>query len=83
MCESGGWNHRVYRHKYKHKFSGEELEYLAIHEAYYPDYDTDVPNGYTKDIINMQSDDLEGLRWQLTKALEALDKPILDFEEDV
>ena len=82
MCKSGGWNHRVYRHKYKNTLTGEEQEYLGIHESYYPNYDTDIPNGHTQDIINMQSDDLEGLRWQLTKALEALDKSILDFDED-
>ncbi|HEY6554046.1 MAG TPA: hypothetical protein VI669_11880 [Vicinamibacteria bacterium] len=67
---------------------GKEEEWNAIHEVYYRSNDVDdltVPvheTSYTIDPVGVISDDVEGLRWNLQKMLEALDKPVLDYSDE-
>lgn len=86
------WNHRVCKRTYN---AGTDLEetYYEIHECYYES--TEPPDGKPWGIgeacrsgrtadgsheIPPMSEDVEGLRWLLTKMLEALDKPVIDYE---
>jgi hypothetical protein len=71
------WNYRVIRHQ-SISARGEHDCWLAIHEAYYPDDSSDIPNGYTEEPVPVAGEDLEELRWKLERMLEALEKPILD-----
>ncbi len=57
----------------RHVSKGEE--YFQIHEVYYNK--AGQHHSYTKDPIDPIGDDLEALRWVLTKMLECLDKPVL------
>ena len=68
----GHWNHRVVRHR-----AGTELEYLAIHEAYYGiDSEDDV--SWTKNPVSVTGETVEGLRETLERMLRALDTPVLE-----
>ena len=78
------WNYRVIYHppsKYtvgEKEFDGEE--YLAIHEVY---YDKNKEDSVTEGEIitgDEGKDSLLSLKWILKHMLEALDKPILDYE---
>jgi len=71
------WNYRVLRHEYV-SGDGDTEEYLAVHEVH---YENDNPIGCTKEPIDLGSENLEGLRWQLEKIKEGLDKPVLDYEK--
>lgn len=70
------WNYRVVRRP--SSFEGGET-FLAIHEAYYPK-NSDKSDSITEEAARVLGDDLEGLRRTLQKMLEALEKPILDYE---
>jgi len=79
------WNYRIIYHppsKYivgKKEFDREE--YLAIHEVYYDENNKE--EGVTKDEIitgDDGEDALLSLKWILEHMLEALNKPILDYE---
>lgn len=83
-----GWNHRVCKRTYP---NGET--YYEIHECYYePEEPVDgkpwgigeaCRSGPTPDgshSIPPNAEDIEDLRWLLTKMLEALDKPVIDYE---
>jgi hypothetical protein len=66
---------------------GQRELWYAIHEVYYRDDSVDdravdvSETNYTQDPVTVQSEDLDDLRWMLGKMLEALDKPVLDYEE--
>ena len=66
------WNHRVFRKLYP---AHDYAEY-TLRETIYDD--TGKVEGWTLDAIAPSSDTVEGLRWVLTKMLEALDKPVLE-----
>jgi hypothetical protein len=62
------WNYRVVR---------EPIEgFLAIHECHYDG--TGKPVSITTEPVIFGGDTVEDIRWALQRALDALDKPILD-----
>lgn len=73
MGEKHHWNHRVVRRR---TTGPAEVSY-AIHECHYTDGKLEM---LTVDATPAYGEDLEGLRWSLTKMLEALDKPVVDYE---
>lgn len=75
------WNHRVVRRVFHPGTDKEQVDY-AIHEAHYNEKGASSGRcSITLDPVAVSSSEgLEGLRWVLTKMLEALDKPVLDYE---
>lgn len=67
------WNYRVMRRRGRHPKFG-KWETYGIHEVYAE------PGGWTIEPRQMVSDDVEGLKWSLRRMLEALEKPILDYD---
>ena len=70
------WSYRVVKTVTKIPLGNIDISY-GIHEVYYDD------NG---DIINISeslahpiSDDLEGLKWNLERMMEACKKPVIDY----
>ncbi len=63
------WNHRVLATEY----NGEV--YFEVHEVYYDDEGK--PNAATKEAVRIGSDDIEGIRWQINRIEECLQKPVL------
>lgn len=74
-----GWNYRVYRRKINDDPGGAPYFY-SIHEAYYAE--PEEVSSYSKNPIAPVASSLDELRWSLEKMLAALDKPVLDYEED-
>lgn len=84
------WEYRVMRQTHKWTVAKvEKSKYVyQIHEVYYHlDENNKIETSWTVNPIEAYScpepedkDKLEGMRWQLEKMLEALDKPILDYE---
>ena len=79
------WNYRVIYHPPSKYTVGEKefdrREYLAIHEVYYNKSNKE--DGITTDEIitgDEDKDSLLSLKWILEHMLEALDKPILNYE---
>jgi hypothetical protein len=70
------FNFRVIRCKSK---KDKMFDVFGIHEVYYDD-NHQIQN-FTVKSIPVSSDTKKGLRWILTKMLEALDKPTLDKEK--
>jgi hypothetical protein len=66
------WNHRVLKHEDK------DLPYYQIHEVYYED---GKPTSCTKDGVLTWGESLDDLKWQLQKMLEALDNPVLNYDD--
>lgn len=64
------WNYRVMV-----KENGSE-PLFEIHEVYYED---NIPISYTENASQINSFYLDGLRWDLEKMIESLDKPILHY----
>ncbi len=83
------WNHRVVRRVFPipevmRKEYGETEIMLYIHEAHYDPVGDKLDgkvNGITEDAVCIMGEDVESLRWVLNKMLEALDKPVLDYDE--
>jgi hypothetical protein len=74
------WNHRVVRRVFHADGDHKEIEY-AIHEAHYETKGASSGRCLiTTEAVPVAADSIEGLRWVLTKMLEALDKPVLDYE---
>jgi len=73
------WNYRVMKRKTKDT-NEEIVEFLEIHEVYY-DSEGSI-EWYTKNGVSVGGSDLGELRADLAHMLEALKKPILDYEED-
>ena len=71
------WNFRVYRHPTE---NGED--YLAIHEAYYLDKDAEEPSTCTVKPVDVGGTSIEELRWTLEQMLKALDKPVLEYQQE-
>ena len=81
-----GWNYRVMRHA-PDPSRGQHEAWYAIHEVYYRDDSVDDRTAdvsetkYTQEQVAMLGEDLDELRWMLAKMLEALDKPVLDYQD--
>ena len=78
------WNHRVILHEAGQSKDNPDLkwdEHLAIHEVYYDKNDN--PVSVTKESINIIGDEgkdsLIAIKWTLEKMIEALQKPILNY----
>jgi hypothetical protein len=72
------WNHRVVRHHTKNIMGDPDVGY-AIHEVYYDD-DGSI-RGMTQDAVSPYGDTPEELKDDLERMLEAISKPILDFDD--
>jgi len=66
------WNHRVIRH-----VTDEGDEWFGIHEVYYDDGE---PHSCTKEHISPCQEDIPALKWELEKMLQAIDKPVIDYQ---
>jgi hypothetical protein len=81
-----GWNYRVMRHA-PDPAKGLREPWYAIHEVYYRNDEVDdlsvgvSETEYTHDPITVSGGDLDELRWMLDKMREALEKPVLDYQE--
>lgn len=68
------WNHRVVRRT----FEGYDEVRYGIHEAYYDD------NGLiwaiTKDAVEVDAEDMDGLKQKLEWMQKALENPILEYD---
>lgn len=67
------WNHRVVRHK------SELGDYLQIHEVYYDDKSN--PTSLTETGIVVGGDSIKEIRWTLKAMTDALDKPVLEYDD--
>lgn len=81
------WNHRVMRHKHTFAESDETEVSLAIHEVYYKDKSVDDCKvsaddvGYTESPVAVVGESIEELRDTLQRMLKALDKPVLEYNQ--
>ena len=80
------WNYRIIYHPPSKIKVGDKIfkqeEYLAIHEVYYDENNN--PDGVTEDCIlsgDEGKDSGLSLKWKLEQMKNALNKPILNFEE--
>ena len=64
------WNYRVVK----------DGEFYSIHEAYY-NKGNDKARSITETSVLPVGEDVKELRWILERMLEALDKPVLDYED--
>lgn len=71
------WNYRVIAHTSP---TSAEDDFMAMHEVYYdPD---DKPRSYGVAIAMVASTDgVDGLRWQLGRMQEGLEKPVLQHSD--
>jgi hypothetical protein len=70
-----GWNHRILKRRLKTP-SGKRETYYSVREVYYDSpKNPDCPTSYTAEDIDVGSDTLEGVRWQLIMMLAATYKP--------
>ena len=74
------WDYRVMRHiENITDFCPEGVTtWYGVHEVYY-DEEGNI-DGWTKDAI-VTGDNLEDLKWKLDHMPEALDKPVLEYNE--
>jgi len=71
------WNYRIMHYRDEHPEFGHPF---GIHEVYYAD-DGSVET-WTEAAIPLVGHDLDDLEWQLRAMLEALQKPVLEYEPD-
>lgn len=80
------WNYRVMRHAAETMKNPEKFEWFSIHEVYYND---DSPKdqavtsdkfGCTENPVTVEGSSVQELRETLLRMLDALDKPILEYE---
>lgn len=74
------WNYRVVRKEYLH-IDGSVEEYFGIHEVYYENYDNSKMSA-TETPIAPEGETISELKSTLTLMLEALEKPVLDYDKD-
>lgn len=63
------WNYRILAHKENKNW------FFQIHEVYYNKKGK--PTGYTENAVEIMSESVEGISWQLEQMTECLNKPIL------
>lgn len=71
----GGWNYRVFKRIYNHKYLHKPETLYEIRETFYDDNGKVSGWAETPDVI---ADSLDGLKWTLNKMMEGCDKPIID-----
>jgi hypothetical protein len=71
-----GWSYRVVKQVTKIPLGDTDISY-GIHEVYY-DANGDIVN-ISESLANPISDDLEGLRWNLERMIEACKKSVIDY----
>ena len=71
------WNHRVFR-RYA-DINGEPEAFYTIHEVYYNEANEIV--GYIESEKAPFGNDLEELRWDCRRFLEAVGKPVIDIKD--
>lgn len=74
IVEMGHWNHRVIRRK-----DEEGREMLGIHEAFYDDQGK--VWGITTEPVSVDGSEMEDLQETMRWMYEALDKPVLNFDD--
>ncbi len=72
------WNYRVIGDSAP-TGGGDFEDVLTIHEVYYDS--NDAPHSWSADPMWPQGESLDGLRAELNRMLEALDKPIINKED--
>jgi hypothetical protein len=70
------WSYRVVKYVTTIPLGDRDITY-SIHSVYY-DENNDIVNISERPQYPM-SDDLEGLKWTLSKMMEACNKPIIDY----
>ena len=70
------WNHRIIHQRVK--CLGEWEDQFSIHEVYYDEFGN--PINHTIDAVSPRGDSIEDLKWVLDKMKEALEHPILSYE---
>lgn len=73
------WNYRVVRKVYPPGIDGEREHVLGIHEVYYDD--DGKPEMVTENRMDAHGETLDELRTDLRWMMEALDKPVLEYDE--
>ena len=73
------WNHRVVKRIYEREVGEDEVMY-SVHEAFYPERGAK-PDSITDDPIVICGESIDEIRWQLETILNALDKPVLNYED--
>jgi hypothetical protein len=71
-----GWEYRVVKYVTTIPLGDRDISY-AIHSVYY-DENIDIANISEKPQYPI-SDDLDGLKWTLSKMVEACNKPVIDY----
>jgi hypothetical protein len=71
------WNHRIMRRAYKCPHGEPEYEY-GVYEVYYNE--AGEPSSWSDEPRTACADDMDGMKWVLEKQLEALGKPVLDYD---
>jgi len=81
------WNYRIILHKAGHVKDNPKIkwdEYLALHEVFYDENEN--PKGATEKPVEIVGDEgkdsLISIKWTLEKMIEALHKPILEYDND-
>lgn len=77
------WNYRVLRHKHL-PVGTVSIDYTyEIHEVYFDEGQEAAPyrGSCTKDAVTVGGESLSELRGVLERMIEALDKPVLDYDE--
>lgn len=72
------WDYRLMRRKVHNPVTKLDDDYYTIHEVYYDGESF----SYTKEAIDVGADSPEDVKWMLEHMLRALDKPVLEYEED-
>lgn len=70
------WNYRVVKTITKIPLGDTDISY-GIHEVYYGD-NGDIVN-ISESLAHPISDDLNGLKWNLERMMEACNKPVIDY----
>jgi len=73
------WNYRVVRKAYPPGADGTIEHVLGIHEVYYDD--DGKPEMVTENRMDAHGETLDELRTDLRWMMEALDKPVLEYDE--
>lgn len=83
------WNYRIVSRANSDTSDGAQDKTVsyAIHEAYYDQPDDETPHSITLEPVNVLTYlgeaecPKDALRWVLERMLEALEKPVLDFDD--
>lgn len=71
-----GWNYRITKRIYNHKYLHEPETLFEIREVFYDENGDISGMAETPDVI---AHSIEDLKWTLNKMLESCDKPTIDY----